>query len=83
MEIYVPIASSISPTMMYSSAVCEREDFPGPIFTEGKGMSAWSESVGEPKGTLPSSTARFTNGWSASMRDELRRNERAFASQLM
>lgn len=30
-------ASSISLIMIYSSAVCEREERPGPIFTEGKG----------------------------------------------
>ena len=68
---------------MYSSAVCERDDFPGPILTDGKRIKAWSERVGEPKGILPMATARFTNGWSASMCEELRRKERALASLLM
>ena len=33
-------ASSISETMIYSSAVCEREDFPGPILTDGNFINA-------------------------------------------
>lgn len=40
------MASRISVTVMYSSAVWEREDSPGPIFKDGKCISAWSESVG-------------------------------------
>ena len=56
------MASSISLTMMNSSAVCERDDLPGPIFKDGKGISAWSERVGEPKGSFPSSMARCTIG---------------------
>ena len=45
--------SSISFNMIYSSAVCEREERPGPIFTDGKDINAWSDRVGEPKGTHP------------------------------
>ncbi len=35
--------------MIYSSAVCERDERPGPIFTDGKDIKAWSDNVGEPK----------------------------------
>jgi hypothetical protein len=37
---YSPTASSISFNMIYSSAVCEREERPGPIFTDGKDINA-------------------------------------------
>ena len=74
------MASSISDSNIYSSAVCERDDFPGPILIEGNFISAWSDSVGEPKGTRPNSIARFTNGCSVSMCDEFRRKERALTS---
>lgn len=77
---YNLIASSISVIMMYSSAVCEREDLPGPIFTEGKRINAWSDKVGDPNGVRPCLMARFTKGCPMSMCEELRRNERAFAS---
>ena len=44
----------ISATSTYSSAVCERSESPGPIFTEGKRQSAWFESVGDPtRGITP------------------------------
>ena len=71
------MASSISLMRMYSSAVWEREDSPGPIFTDGKRIRAWSERVGEPNGTSPDCWHRCTNGWSTGMRDELRRKDRA------
>lgn len=38
--LYSSIASSISLITIYSSAVCERCERPGPILTEGKGISA-------------------------------------------
>ena len=57
------MASRISVTVMYSSAVWEREDSPGPIFKDGKCISAWSESVGEPKGVRPKALALATMGW--------------------
>ena len=47
---------------MYSSAEWERAEFPGPIFTEGKRIKAWSLSVGEPKGSFPIKIARRTKG---------------------
>ena len=48
--------------MTYSSAVWEREDLPGPIFTDGNFIKAWSDSVGDPKGTRPNWIARFISG---------------------
>ncbi len=77
---YKAMASRISVTVMYSSAVWEREDSPGPIFKDGKCISAWSESVGEPKGVRPKALALATMGWFSSMREEFRRKERAFTS---
>jgi hypothetical protein len=38
----------ISESFMNSSALCERAELPGPNFKEGKGIKAWSLSVGEP-----------------------------------
>ena len=67
--------------MIYSSAVCERDERPGPIFTDGKDIKAWSDNVGEPKGTRPNFIAFCTNGCFSSIREELRRNERAWGSQ--
>ena len=77
---YKAMASRISVTVMYSSAVWEREDSPGPIFKDGKCISAWSESVGEPKGVRHKALALATMGWFSSMREEFRRKERAFTS---
>ena len=37
---YTSMASRISSNIMYSSAVGERDESPGPIFTEGNGMRA-------------------------------------------
>ena len=74
------MASSISETRMYSSAVWERDECPGPILTEGNFIKAWSESVGEPKGLRPIAMALFMSGCSISMREEFRRKERALAS---
>ena len=79
--IYISIASRISIRPIYSSAAWERAEFPGPIFTEGKCMRAWSLKVGEPKGSFPIMTARRTNGCCKSVRVELRRKLRAFISQ--
>ena len=73
------MAWAISSVLMYSSAVCEREESPGPILTDGKGISAWLERVGEPKGVSPRLMAFRTNGWVGSILDELRRNDRATA----
>lgn len=39
--------SSISESNTNSSAVCEREDCPGPILSDGKGISAMSDVVGD------------------------------------
>ena len=55
--IYVPMASSISLIFMNSSAVCERDDSPGPSLNDGNRIRAWSLSVGEPKGFLPMPTS--------------------------
>ena len=67
--------------MTYSSAVCERDERPGPIFTDGNGIKAWSDRVGDPKGTRPDLMAFCTKGCFSSIREELRRNERASALQ--
>ena len=56
------MASSISEISTYSSAVCEREDLPGPILTYGNFIKAWSDKVGEPNGMRLCEIARFTNG---------------------
>ena len=77
---YVSMASSISLRHIYSSAECDRAESPGPIFSESKGMRAWSLSVGEPKGVIPSSTQRRTRGWLSLMPEEWRRNYRAVTS---
>ena len=62
---------------MYSSAVCERADSPGPNFIDGQGIRAWSLRVGEPKGFIPSSKHLFTRGWSSGMEEDESLNERA------
>ena len=80
---YNRMASSISDTRMYSSAVCERDECPGPILTDGNFIKAWSDKVGEPNGMRPIAMARFMSGCSKSMRDEFKRNERALASLWM
>ena len=77
---YVFMASSISPMPMYSSAECERADCPGPSLNEGKGISAWSDSVGEPNGVMPMALHLCIRGLSSLMCDDDRRNERAFSS---
>lgn len=77
---YSDMASRISVTVIYSSAVCEREESPGPIFSDGKCISAWSESVGEPNGLIPRFLARATSGWFSSIREEFRRNDLALIS---
>ena len=76
------MASRSSERQMNSSAVWERELWPGPIFMEGKGMRAWSESVGLPKGVSPRALARPTSGWAGSIRDEPRRVERGWTSEV-
>lgn len=45
---YVAKALAISLMPMNSSALCERADEPGPSFSDGHGIRAWSLSVGEP-----------------------------------
>ena len=73
---YTSMASRISSNIMYSSAVCERDESPGPIFTEGNGMRAGSERVGEPNGLYPARSALRTNGCCMEIADELSRKER-------
>ena len=63
------MASCNSPLVTYSSAVWERDESPGSIFKEGKGIRAWSESVGEPKGVRPMARARATSGWHGLVRN--------------
>jgi len=75
---YLLNASRISLMRMNSSAEWERDDCPGPSFIEGKGIRAWSERVGDPKGFIPISTQRSTKGCSTLMADDDRWNERAF-----
>ena len=40
------MAEVISSVSMYSSAVCERDDCPGPIFIVVKSTTVWFEVVG-------------------------------------
>lgn len=47
------MASSISFTKINSSAVCERLLLPGPIFMDGNGISAWSDSVESRRAPVP------------------------------
>ena len=56
------MASSISLIFMYSSAVWEREDSPGPSLSDGKRIKAWSLNVGEPNGFKPSLMQACTKG---------------------
>ena len=77
---YVLMAWSISVVVMYSSAVCERAESPGPSFSEGHGMSAWSLSVGEPNGVSPSCMHCFTMGCWGLICEDSRRVERALTS---
>ena len=74
------MACSISLMQMNSSAEWLRALSPGPIFSEGNGISAWSLSVGEPNGTKPIWRLFITNGCPIGMCDEDKRNERAFSS---
>ena len=74
------MAFSISDNLMNSSAACERLLSPGPSLSEGNDISAWSDRVGEPKGTIPMATHRCTNGCCGSMCEECRRKERALTS---
>lgn len=68
---------------IYSSAECEREECPGPNFSDCHGMRAWSESVGEPKGSIPISFARIMSGWLRAIFEERRWKERADTSDEM
>ena len=79
---YFVMASRISDMQMNSSALCERELCPGPSLKDGKRISAWSESVGEPKGCMPMSRQRLMSGWSGDIDDECRWKERAVMSLL-
>ncbi len=57
------MASEISDRHTNSSAECEREDSPGPIFNDGMPcINAMSEVVGDMKGVLPNAKADFTSG---------------------
>ena len=38
--------------MIYSSAEWDLDEFPGPIFSDGNGIRAWSLNVGEPNGVI-------------------------------
>lgn len=44
---YISMAWRISPVIMYSSAVWDRAESPGPSFSDGHRSRAWSLSVGE------------------------------------
>ena len=81
LHIGVEIASSISLTRMYSSAVCEQEDFPGPILQKGRALMPdritwWTEWY------FPSSMARFYKRMIRRMLEELRRNRACFGLTL-
>ena len=45
---------------MYSSALWERAESPGPIFSVGNGHSVWLLQVGEPKALNPNDSPRET-----------------------
>lgn len=64
---------------MYSSAVCERDELPGPNLIDGNGSSAWSLNVGEPNGVRPIVMSRLTRGWSELIPEGLRRVERGLS----
>ena len=76
------IPSSISLRRMYSSAVCERAESPGPILRAGKSISVRSEVVGETKHEAPAFTAACTNGCSSAMTEARMRVERGVSSLL-
>ena len=80
--VYSEMAWSISLILMYSSAVWERDDSPGPNLSDGKRIRAWSLKVGEPKGVSPSLMQACTKGCSTSILEEDRRKERAFSSEV-
>ena len=73
---YSCMAVRISSVWIYSSAVCERAESPGPSLSDGNGISAWSLNVGEPKGVRPRVVNRFTIGCSMLIPEGLRRVER-------
>ena len=73
--------SSISLNSTYSSAVCERDDSPTPIFNAANPcIMARSEVVGEMNVLRPIALAALTNGWSSAMAEARTRVERGFAS---
>ena len=78
---YPGIPASISECRAYSSAVCERAESPGPILSEGKGMSAMSEVVGETKVPKPAARAALWSGCSAARAEARTRVERGTASE--
>ena len=56
---------------MNSSAECDLDDCPGPSLNEGKGMSVWSLSVGDPKGVIPIAIHLLMSGCCGLIWDEL------------
>ena len=65
---------------MNSSAVCEREDCPGPSFTDCHDINAWSLNVGDPNDTAPINSNLLIMGCSRDIDDGLRRVERGVSS---
>jgi hypothetical protein len=59
---YKEKAVSISDLNIYSFAVWERAESPGPSLTDGQGMIAWSEVVGEPYMGIPNSLTLMAKG---------------------
>ena len=72
---YNGIAFLISSTYMYSSALCDLKESPGPIFIDGNEILDWSDRVGEPYFWTPNLLAAETIAWSVEIEEELRFND--------
>ena len=60
--VYVAMPFAISSMQTNSSAVCERDDSPGPILSAGNGISVRSDVVGDTNVVHPAAAAARTNG---------------------
>ena len=65
---------------MYSSAVCERDELPGPNFNDCHCINAWSLNVGDPNGSAPNISNRLTIECVGLIHDGFRRVERGVNS---
>lgn len=72
---YNGIAFLISSINIYSSALWDLNESPGPILTDGKEIFDWSDRVGDPYLSIPIELAANTIGWLLEIDDELRFND--------